>query len=439
MNTLEQNELRVEKYLTPRMGRLCHLINKLLVDPRDARGKRHAFDGLLLALLAGLLAGKKGLRDVERLSERLALGRNGGRVSDNALGNLLERLDDRALAQLLVIMVKDMKRRGQLRSDGLRRDWIAIDGKYESLNHHANGWAQKIENREAGSIYWRLGALRAVLISAAGRPALGQRVMGPVAGEQSDPDKLKHTGEMSNIRPFIVWLREQYGDLATNFTLDAGLWSRELFAEMDNAGLGIFGGLKKNKPELHAEVERVLRIERGRRAANAESDWEPCKDGQVRRRLWRSYSLDGWNGWTHLRQVVVVEQTTRPRECVEDTVELRYFATNLPHATMSASEVLALVRRHWAIENDCNWTFDVVMGEDAGTWCTKGNAMLALGVLKMIAYNLMQWLRKRHVAVRHACIPDTPRAWRELQEMIFANWVRIGRTLLQRLRPSISS
>ena len=191
--------------------------------------------------------------------------------------------------------------------------------------------------------------LRAVLISDAGRSALGQRVMRPVADEQSDPDKLKHTGEMSNVRPVIVWLRAQYGDLATNFTFDAGLWSRELFAEMDQAGLGIFGGLKGNKPELHTEVERVLRIERGRRAADTESGWEPCKDGQVRRRLWRSYSFDGWNGWTHLRQVVVVEQTTRPRDGGDETVELRYFATNLPHATMSPGEVLALVRRHWAI------------------------------------------------------------------------------------------
>ena len=68
MNTLEQSELRVERYLVLRMGRLRHLIGKLLVDPRHARGKRHSFDGFFLALLAGLLAGKKGLRDVERPS-----------------------------------------------------------------------------------------------------------------------------------------------------------------------------------------------------------------------------------------------------------------------------------------------------------------------------------------------------------------------------------
>jgi len=39
---------------------------------------------------------------------------------------------------------------------------------------------QKFVDDEAKSVYWRLGVLRAVLISAAGRPALGQRAIGPV-------------------------------------------------------------------------------------------------------------------------------------------------------------------------------------------------------------------------------------------------------------------
>jgi predicted transposase YbfD/YdcC len=435
MKTLQQNDLRVEQYLIPRLARLRKLIALLVTDPRNPQGVRFPIDSMLLALLAGLLAGCVGLRDVERQSQRLGLGRRGGKISDTALTSLLKLFDDKLLLPLQVAMVQDMKRRGQLQSEGLRLNWTTIDGKYSTLDHDADGMAQKFEDKENKSIYWRLGVLRAVLVSAPGRPALGQWHMGPVEGSETNSDKVKYTGEMTNLPLFVAWLREQYGELTSNFTLDAGLWSREVFAKMDQQALGVFGNLKENKPELYAEAARVLRIEQGRRAPDAQSDWEPCRNGQIQRRLWRTFKLEGWNGWTHLRQVLVVEQTTRRRDGGPDDVELRYFATNLPQATMTPKQLLELVRRHWAIENDCNWTLDVVMAEDDGAWCTQRRSMLALGVLRMIAYNMLQWLRKSHVKVRHKRIDDTPLPWRELHEMVFAVWIRIGDALLARLRP----
>ena len=414
MKTLQQNETRVEHYLKPRMGRLREMIRERLVDPRMARGKTISFDSMLLAMIAGIVGGRKTLRDVEHLSQRLGLGRRGGRISDNAMTYLLCKLDDVALRPLLVGQVKDMGRRGQLKPDVFAMDWTTIDGKYEALDHHADGAAQKMEQDKHA--YWRLGVLRAVLVSAASRPVLGQLAI--PAG----------TGEQTNVLAFITLLREWYGELTSNFTLDAGLWSRELFAKMDEQGLGIFGNIKENKPELHAEVARVLRLARIQ-ACEAETEWEPCKRGQIKRRLWRTFSLDGWNGWKHLRQAIVVEQTTRLRDGSEE-VELRYFATNLPKNKLSAKQLLLLVRRHWAIENDCNWTFDMVMAEDAGAWCTQRKSVLALGVIRMVACNLMQALRKCHVRVQHVRVPDTPMPWRELQELAHDVWKRVGRALL---------
>ena len=61
--------------------------------------------------------------------------------------------------------VKDMGRRGQLKPDGFAMDWTTIDGKYETLDHDADGAAQKMEHQ--GKVHWRLGVLRAVLVSAA--------------------------------------------------------------------------------------------------------------------------------------------------------------------------------------------------------------------------------------------------------------------------------
>ena len=78
--------------------------------------------------------------------------RRGGKISDNALGYLLTLLDDVALLPLQVAMVKNMHRRKQLQPDGLRLHWTTVDGKYQTLDHHADGLAQKFVDGERRSI-----------------------------------------------------------------------------------------------------------------------------------------------------------------------------------------------------------------------------------------------------------------------------------------------
>ena len=432
MKNLNQTAERVEKYVRRRVTRWGRMIETTTRDPRDPRGVRHLYVDCIVSLLAGVIAHCKALRDVEQLSGEVGLGCHGEGISDGALTHLLKRSGEHDLDALLVCSVKDMARRGELRYPGLGQSWVAIDGKYSILDHDCGGLAQKFEGDSR--VYWRMGVLRAVLSSAPARPALGQWPMGPVDSGETDPEKLKHTGEITNLPPFVRWLREQYGDLASNFTLDAGLWSKEVFLSMDALGLGVLCGLKKNKPDLFAEVERVLRIERQRRSHQAETEWEPSRTGQIRRRLWRTTKLDGWNGWTHLRQVFVVEQTTRDHDG-KDTIELRYFVTNTTTGMTSPLQLLRLVRQHWGIENDCNWTFDQQFGEDAGAWCTQNKAFLVLGVVRMIAYNLLQHLRKSHVLVQHQFAAPTPRPWRDLFELIYRCLLRLGSSFSQLLRP----
>ena len=49
MNTLQQNDLRVERYLLPRLTRLKQLIRLLVADPRHPQGTRFSIDSMLLA------------------------------------------------------------------------------------------------------------------------------------------------------------------------------------------------------------------------------------------------------------------------------------------------------------------------------------------------------------------------------------------------------
>lgn len=64
-------------------------------------------------------------------------------------------------------------------------------------------------------------------------------------------------------------------------------------------------------------------------------------------------------GWTGLRSLVKIRRT-RTIQGVS-TQQTAYYITTL---TNHAAIVLAAVRRHWAVENECHWVLDVVFDED---------------------------------------------------------------------------
>ena len=112
------------------------------------------------------------------------------------------------------------------------------------------------------------------------------------------------------------------------------------------------------------------------------------------------------------------------------TVELRFFITNLPKSTLSPEQSLLVVRNHWAVENDCFHSLDVQWKEDAPAWCSAGQALLSLGMLRLLAYNYTQQLRKRHVCIRGVKTQASRvRPWADLFElakaalkMLFPAW-----------------
>jgi predicted transposase YbfD/YdcC len=73
--------------------------------------------------------------------------------------------------------------------------------------------------------------------------------------------------------------------------------------------------------------------------------------------------LADYHGWPYLAQAFQVVRTTeRARRC---TREVRYGITSAPATTLSAAQVLAVVRRHWQIENGLHYRRDVSLDEDA--------------------------------------------------------------------------
>ena len=165
----------------------------------------------------------------------------------------------------------------------------------------------------------------------------------------------------------------------------------------------------------------------------AQTPWERVQGKWVRRLLYRTLEMEGFGEWSHLKQVWLVRQETRShlehqttghphRQVVPATLahEDRYFLSNLTTGRLKPSQILTVVRGHWGIENDCFWSLDMQLFEDEAPWCTQGRALEVLGILRLMAYNLLQLARKRHLRPKR---PDgrlgEPPAWRRVLE-----WVR---------------
>ena len=76
--------------------------------------------------------------------------------------------------------------------------------------------------------------------------------------------------------------------------------------------------------------------------------------------------------------------------------------------------ILAVVRAHWRIENESNLPLDVQWREDHGVWCTTGASAYVLGLIRLIACNLVMHLRLRHLRPPWASRRWSPPPWRRL-------------------------
>jgi Transposase DDE domain len=249
--------------------------------------------------------------------------------------------------------------------------------------------------------YYLLRVQRVVLTSAKGKPALDQAVIPPT------------TNEMGAFAALFGTLVKVHGTLFEIATVDAGMTSLDNANLVEQADKAYVMALKDNQPGLYAEAQRVL-LPLGAQPPEAQTPWERRGAKRVRRSLFRSEQVAGYEGWTHLRQVWLVRQETRePGGTVH--IEDRYFATNLRWGRLQPAQILLVVRNHWGIENDCFWSLDAQFGEDDHPWVTTGHALLVLGVLRLMAYNLLQRARKGHLRRRLGARRFTdPPTWKQL-------------------------
>lgn len=422
-------EERVQRYLAKRAG------NKVkgwdygdAPDPRQEAKATLPMQSILWALELGLISNQPTLRDVEILITRLgAWGRTlvPGPISDTTLDTELRRLSVEYLLAKLVLQVRDLYRSKMLAPVGLPCGVATIDGKnLATLDHDADGtgharsssndkWHRnKEQEAKLGTDYYLMLALRSALISAESKPCIYQLALPPGVGE-------------STMIPALVdALHQAYGrsGMIKVFDVDAGLTSLANADLIDGKGYGYIMGLKGNQPELFTEAQALLEPKAQHQPPEAETPWERRNGKRIRRHLWRTNEMAGIENsvgtWTHLRQTWLVRQET-----IDDAgkleVEDRYFISSLLWNYFTPAQILLVVRRHWGVENDAFNSLDLQWREDSAPWCTKGTAIWALGLLRLLAYNTVQVLRRRRLRTRTA---DgrlrAPMSWRPLFKVI---------------------
>jgi hypothetical protein len=181
-------------------------------------------------------------------------------------------------------------------------------------------------------------------------------------------------------------------------------------------------GLKGNQPELFAEAQALLEPKAKAEQPEAQTPWERRNGKLIRRLLWRTDEMAGIENsvgtWTHLRQTWLVRQETVDAEGKLE-VEDRYFLSSLLWNYFKPWQILLVVRLHWGVENDTFNSLDLQWREDSGPWCTMGKAVWALALLRLMAYNTVQVLRRRRLRSKNTNGGlRAPMSWRSLFKVI---------------------
>lgn len=422
MKKAEPAKVRTQRFLARMAGKSPGWSYANAPDPRQRAKVEHPMAAVLWAFELALLSNQPTLRDAEEMTASLGSWARRlvpGPISDTTLDTEAQRLDADYLLEQLVTRVRGLHRSKMLEPVGQPCGVVTVDGKnLATLDHDADGTGHA---RSADNEKWHLGkkeeatrgqyflmpALRATLSSAEAKPCIFQLPL---------PAK---TGEATAFPAFLEGLNAAYGRgrMFDIIDADAGLTSLANAAQVIDAGYQYVFGLKGNQTELFSEAQKLLEPMCAT-APEAQSPWESRNGKMIRRSLWRTAEMAGMENsvgtWTHLRQTWLLRQQTRkPGGTIE--VEDRYFVTSLPWDRLSPQQIILLVRNHWAVENDCFNSLDLQWHEDAAPWCTRGTAVWALSILRLMAYNTTQILRRRRLrAKREDGTWLKPMRWRSL-------------------------
>ena len=342
---------------------------------------------ILKHVLVGIMAGKKGLAEVEEnlsgisIFMRKALGFF-RRIPDTTMRGALVKVGIDSLRTVLHQTVFLAIRRKALNIvEELPFHIVALDGKKTCTRIDDDGkFAQKVSDYEGEIPKFSVATITACLISTASKICLDAIPM---------PAKTNENGFFQFVLQSFL---DTYGDFAKMFTYDAGANAKDNadFVALNN--LFYLFAIKGEQPTLFERAKAFL-ASLGSDLAVAVSD-EILSGKRVIRRIWITTDMAGFHGWTHLQVAMRVEcQIFDPKTGKLERTYSRFFISNAPLETLTAEQWLLVVRSHWAVENNCHNTFDKIFQEDKRPYILQPHGMLVVMLLRRIAYNLLSLFR----------------------------------------------
>ena len=359
-------------------------------DPREDAWVVHDHRGILGGLAAAFSTGCRSLRRAEDffadlgLGARRALGLGRGSPCDTTLYRLLAEQSPAGMEETVFAQVKDLIARKVVRNDRLALGVMSFDGKgtWSRTDGKKVKGAQQSAYDAEGSSLQTFGALRAALTSSSACPCVGQRLIG------------SKEGESTAFRELLPRVCDELGGQFRIVTGDAGLCARENAELVTTLGRWYLFGLKGNQPRLHDLAREYGYYSLGK--PPLASTAEKYRGHTIVRELYaRDVAEHPEVDIEAAQQLWYLCQTTTDRHDDVVAVEQRYFVTSIPVGVLTRDEELALVRMHWAIENGCHWTMDVMLGEDDAQPCQSSRASIeTVSWLRLIGYNAVSAWRQ---------------------------------------------
>ena len=398
-----------------RLRRMVGLLNARLpeldlegvADPRSREGQ-WSLAQILRAALVGLMAGCKGLREVEALTgslsvasrRQLALPR---RLPDTTMRDALCRLPLDAVRAVLHRAVKAAWRRKALDPRVVPIQVVALDGKVTALPTLNQPFVQN-QHPEEGLPYGLVRTVTCALVTAPGRPCIDAI---PIPAS---------TNEMGHFQAAFASLVATYGPLFEMVSYDAGAVSEANGAVVVAAAKDYLFALKnEHRTMLKLASEHLDPDEPAGRTEDALDNRTTVVRTLTMTAVDRSWAYGDGKGpaesvWSHAKTFLRIDSAKiRDGGVLEN--EVRFFVSSRAASSLTPAQWLHIVRAHWGVENDNHRTFDVAFEEDDRPWIeADANGMLAVLLLRRIAYTLLALFRS--VSLRS----DEGRAiaWKEL-------------------------
>jgi predicted transposase YbfD/YdcC len=147
-------------------------------------------------------------------------------------------------------------------------------------------------------------------------------------------------------------------------TMDALLTQRHVAQTIVDKGGDYVMLVKENQPQLHADIALVF----------TQPPWGDVQEtactvemghGRIEQRtLTASSAMAGISAWPGLAQVFQLERQVIRKKTGEKRDEVVYGLSSLEAERAPPSQLLALVRGQWQIENRSHWVRDVTFEED---------------------------------------------------------------------------